>query len=78
MNWFLTAAYTALRLYIGGGAFDRIAAEVKTAMTADAMTGEQKMARVLAFAQAEFVALSTTAIRAVVELVLLRLKAQAA
>ena len=74
MKWLITAAYNALRLYIGGGVFDRIKAEVEALLSADALSGEMKMAHVLAFTQAEFTTLSTTAIRAVVEVVLLRLR----
>ena len=77
MKWLLAAAYNALRLYIGGGVFDRIQAEVEALLSADALSGEMKMAHVLAFTKAEFTALSTTAIRAVVEVVLLRLRTTA-
>lgn len=77
MKWLVAAAYNALRLYIGGGAFDRIRAEVEMLLTADSLTGEQKMARVLAVAKAEFGHLSTVAIRAVVEVVLLRVQVAA-
>ena len=78
MKWLIAAAYNALRLYVGGGVFDRIKAEVEALLGADALSGAEKMARVLAFAQAEFRHLSTTAIRAVVEVVLLRVAGGAA
>ena len=77
MKWLIAAAYHALRLYVGGGVFDRIQAEVEALLSADALSGEMKMAHVIAFTQAEFTTLSTTAIRAVVEVVLLRLRTTA-
>lgn len=77
MKWLIAAAYNALRLYVGGGVFDRIKAEVEALLSADALSGEMKMAHVIAFTKAEFTTLSTTAIRAVVEVVLLRLRVAA-
>lgn len=70
----LSTALAALRLYAGGGLFDRIAAEVLRLTTTTALTGEQKMAEVLAFVRAEALTLSTTLARAIIELVLLQAK----
>jgi len=70
----LSTLYSALRAYIGSGAYDRIASLVMMLMTHTELSGSEKMARVLELAQREAIALSEYLIRAVVELVLFRAK----
>ena len=70
----LATAISAFRMYIGGGVFDRIVLLVAQMDFESALSGQEKMAAVLAFAKGEFSALSSTLIRAVVELALIRLK----
>jgi len=70
----LATAISAFRMYIGGGVFDRIALLVESMDAEFALSGQEKMAAVLVFAKGEFSALSSTLIRAVVELALIRLK----
>lgn len=70
----LSALYSALKAYLGGGVYNRIAGQVMILMSATDMTGAEKMANVLAFAQREAIAASEYLIRAAVELILLRAK----
>lgn len=73
----LTTLYSALRAYIGSGVYDRIKAIVELLMSNTDITGAEKMARVLEFAQQEAFSISEYLVRAVVELVLYRAKAEA-
>ncbi len=68
----LSTLYSALKAYIGGGVYNRIAGQVMLLMSAAEMTGADKMAAVLAFAKREAITASDYLIRAVVELVLYR------
>lgn len=70
----LTTLYSALRAYIGSGVYDRIATLVIALTTDTKLSGSEKMAKVLAFAQAEAFAVSEYLVRAAVELVLYRYK----
>jgi acylphosphatase len=70
----LSALYSALKAYLGGGVYNRIAGQVMILMSATDMTGAEKMANVLAFAQREAIAASEYLIRAAVELILMRAK----
>ena len=70
----LSALYSALKAYLGGGVHNRIAGQVMILMSATDMTGAEKMANVLAFAQREAIAASEYLIRAAVELILMRAK----
>ncbi len=72
----LSTLYSALRAYIGSGLYDRIAALVVALMAADGKTGAEKMAQVLEFTKHEATSISEYLIRAVVELVLYRAKAE--
>ena len=68
----LSTLYSALRAYLGSGVYDRIVSEVTIMMSQDSLSGSEKMARVLEFAQAEAVTASQYLIKAVVELTLYR------
>ena len=70
----LAALYSALKAYLGSGVYNRIAGQVMILMSATDMTGAEKMANVLAFAQREAIAASEYLIRAAVELILMRAK----
>lgn len=70
----LATIYSALKAYLGSGVYNRIAGQVMILMSATDMTGAEKMANVLAFAQREAIAASEYLIRAVVELILMRAK----
>ena len=70
----LSALYSALKAYLGGGVYNRIAGQVMILMSATDMTGAEKMANVLAFAQREAITASEYLIRAAVELILYRAK----
>ena len=70
----LATLYSALKAYLGSGVYNRIAGQVMILMSATDMTGAEKMANVLAFAQREAIAASEYLIRAVVELILMRAK----
>lgn len=70
----LSALYSALKAYLGSGVYNRIAGQVMILMSATDMTGAEKMANVLAFAQREAIAASEYLIRAAVELILMRAK----
>ena len=72
----LSALYSALKAYLGGGVYNRIAAEVMAQMQYTGLSGAEKMSRVLAFAQREAVMASEYLIRAAVELVLYRAKTE--
>ena len=69
-----SALYSALKAYLGSGVYNRIADEVAMLMSATGLTGSEKMARVLAFAQAETITASGYLIRGAVELILYRAK----
>ncbi len=70
----LATIYSAIKAYLGSGVYNRIAGQVMLLMSATDMTGAEKMANVLAFAQREAIAASEYLIRAVVELILMRAK----
>jgi hypothetical protein len=70
----LNALFTALRLYAGAGLFDRIAACVRSLVASD-LPGADKMSLVFDFLGSEAQAIGTTLVRAIVEVVLLKLKA---
>ena len=72
----LSALYSALKAYLGGGVYNRIAGEVMNLMAASGLSGAEKMARVLSFAQREAITASEYLIRAAVELILYRAKAE--
>ena len=68
----LSALYSALKAYLGSGVYNRIAGEVMNLMAASGLSGAEKMARVLSFAQREAITASEYLIRAAVELILYR------
>lgn len=70
----LATIYSALRAYVGAGLFNRITAKVVELMTSP-LPGQEKMQIVIEFAQSEFLGLSTTLIRAIVEVFLLKQQA---
>lgn len=70
----LATIYSAIKAYIGSGVYNRIAGQVMILMSATDMSGAEKMANVLAFAQREAIMASEYLIRAVVELILMRAK----
>lgn len=70
----LSTLYSALKAYLGSGVYNRIAGEVMNLMAASGLSGSEKMARVLAFAQREAITASEYLIRAAVELILYRAK----
>ena len=70
----LSALYSALKAYLGSGVYNRIAGEVMNLMAASGLSGAEKMARVLSFAQREAITASEYLIRAAVELILYRAK----
>ena len=72
----LSALYSALKAYLGSGVYNRIAGEVMNLMAASGLSGAEKMARVLAFAQREAITASEYLIRAAVELILYREQSQ--
>ena len=73
---FLSTLYSALKAYLGSGVYNRIAGEVTNLMAASGLSGAEKMARVLSFAQREAITASEYLIRAAVELILYRAKAE--
>jgi hypothetical protein len=70
----LATIVAALKAYIGGGLFQRIYALVETLAKQSEMTGSEKMSAVLNTVKEEAKEVSTYLIRAVVEVVLLKLK----
>lgn len=70
----LATIYSAIKAYIGSGVYNRIAGEVTNLMAASGLSGAEKMARVLSFAQREAITASEYLIRAAVELILYRAK----
>jgi hypothetical protein len=70
----LATIIAALKAYIGGGLFQRIAILVDSLTERDDMTGAEKMSAVLNAASAEAREVSSYLIRAVVEILLLKLK----
>jgi hypothetical protein len=70
----LATIVAALKAYIGGGLFQRIYALVETLTKQSEMTGSEKMSAVLTTVKDEAKEVSTYLIRAVVEVVLLKLK----
>lgn len=68
---FLALAISAFRSYVGSGVYDRVVALVLEIASAD-LTGAEKMERVIAGAKREFRELSTSLIRAIAELTLVR------
>ena len=73
---FLSTLYSALKAYLGSGVYNRIAGEVMNLMAASGLSGAEKMARVLSFAQREAITASEYLIRAAVELILYREQSQ--
>ena len=71
----LAAVYNALKAYVGAGLFNRIVAHAAMLMSDTCLTGQEKMAAVIAFANQEALNLSTTLIRAIVEVFLLKQQA---
>jgi hypothetical protein len=75
MKAFLLATLVnALRLYVGAGLYDRLAAEVGRLSLDTSLTGGAKMSQVIAFAGREMALFSETLVRVVAEVALLRLK----
>jgi hypothetical protein len=70
----LATLYAALRQYVGAGLFDRIAGQVRRLASSE-LSGQQRMQVVIDFAARDLAVLSETLVRAVVEVVLLKLKA---
>lgn len=70
----LSTLFSALRLYVGGGLFDRLASQVHS-LGGTSLTGQERMGMVLSFAAREAANLGETLVRAVVEVVLLKAKA---
>lgn len=70
----LATIITALRAYVGGGLFNRIAELVTRLIGDSSLTGTEKMALVVTQAKSEAADLGETLIRAVAEIVLLKLK----
>lgn len=70
----LATIITALRAYVGGGLFNRIAELVTRLIGDSSLSGTEKMALVVTQAKAEAEDLGETLIRAVAEIVLLKLK----
>jgi hypothetical protein len=70
----LATIVAALKAYVGGGLFQRISALVIGLMERSELTGQQKMALVIDTAKREAMGLGETLIRAVAEIVLLKLK----
>lgn len=70
----LATIIAALKAYIGGGLFQRIALLVDGLMDRSDMTGAEKMSVVINAASAEAREVSSYLIRAVVEILLLKLK----
>jgi hypothetical protein len=70
----LATIIAALKAYIGGGLLQRIAILVDSLTERDDMTGAEKMSAVLNAASAEAREVSSYLIRAVVEILLLKLK----
>ena len=68
----LATVYSALRAYVGAGLFNRIVAHAALLMGDTKMTGQEKMQTVIAFANQEALNLSSTLIRAIVEVFLLK------
>lgn len=71
----LAAVYNALKAYVGAGLFNRIVAHAMLLMGDKDLSGQDKMATVIAFANQEALNLSTTLIRAIVEVFLLKQQA---
>lgn len=70
-DFLLATIYSALRLYVGAGLFERIITKVRTIAPLD-IPGSEKMMMVLEFAKIEAMNLGETLIRAVVEVFLLK------
>jgi len=71
----LATIISALRAYVGGGLFTRIQTLVVSLTEVETLTGGEKMALVVEGVKREVATLSETLIRAVAEIVLLRMKA---
>ena len=71
----LATILSALRAYVGGGLFTRIQTLVVSLTEVETITGGEKMALVVEGAKREVATLSETLIRAVAEVVLLKIKA---
>jgi hypothetical protein len=71
----LATILSALRAYVGGGLFQRIADMVHVMFNRTDLSGSQKMDLIIDSAKREAMTASETLIRAVVEVVLLKLKA---
>lgn len=71
----LATIIAALKAYVGGGLFQRILALVVGLADRQELSGQEKMALVLDTARREAMGLGETLVRAVVEVILLKLKA---
>jgi hypothetical protein len=71
----LATLVNALRLYVGAGLYDRLAAEVARLYLDTSLEGGEKMNQLIAFAGRELALFSETLVRAIAEVALLRLKA---
>lgn len=70
----LATIYSALKAYVGAGLFNRITGKALELATST-LPGQEKMQMVVEFAQSEFVGLSSTLVRAIVEVFLLKQQA---
>jgi hypothetical protein len=70
----LATIIAAMKAYVGGGLFTRIGELVSLLNGQDNLSGSEKMALVIAGARREAATLSETLIRAVAEILLLKLK----
>jgi hypothetical protein len=68
----LSTVYATLRVYAGSGVFNRIVMLAAMLMDNPNMAGQEKMQAVLDSAQREALNLSSTLIRAIVEVFLLK------
>ena len=71
----LATLVNALRLYVGAGLYDRLAAEVGRLYLDTSLSGGEKMNQIIYFAGRELALFSETLVRAIAEVALLRLKA---
>ena len=79
MNWqdaMFAAIYTAIRLYLGSGVYNRLYAAVVELVSNDTLSGADKMARVLELAQQEAVTASSYVLRGIIEFLVARAKAE--
>jgi len=77
MNWkdaIFASIYTAIRLYLGSGVYNRLYATVVELVSNDTLRGADKMDRVVAMARQEAVTASTYIIRGIIEFLVARAK----